>query len=282
MNETSSARSRSFWERLPLSLRAILSGFAVTLIGIYVWGAALTLRGPAQAVPITLAYLVLYLVWVSGNLPPKSTRDARRRAFRPLQLGGWGLLAALAFAVTVEAGLFLLFRFTPFPREAFRTLPALPHASPLLTWATIATGALVAGICEETGFRGYLQQPIEARHGPVLAILVSSALFTVFHLNQAWATLAMLPVIFVAGALLGLLAWAARSLVPGIIGHATMDVANFAYWWTGYVGDYSQRPISQTGIDKAFLIEAGILAAALLVFIVALVCIRRSATLPRG
>jgi len=275
MSETPSGKT-GIWSRLPISLRAIVAGFIITLIGIYPWGAAIYGLGPQKAIPATLAWLALYVIWTRGWLPPKSTQTARRTAFRKLSLTVWGLIGALAFAVAVEAGLFLLFRFVPFPREAFRTLPALPNASPVIIWASIVTGAVVAGIGEEIGLRGYMQQPIEARHGPVLAIFISSALFTAFHLNQAWATPAMLPVIFAAGVLLGLLAWTSGSLLPGIIGHAVMDVCNFAYWWTGYVGDYTQRPIAQTGMDRAFEIEVAIFAVSLIVFIVAIAALRRS------
>ncbi len=176
-------------------------------------------------------------------------------------------MAALAFAVTVEAGLLSLFRLTPFPREAFRTLQALPDASPFVSWVAIATAALVAGVGEEIGF--HMQQPIEVRHGALLAILVSSALFTAFHLNQAWATPAMLPVIFAAGALLGVLAWASGALLPGIIGHTVMDVGNFAYWWTGMIGDYDEQPISVTGEDGPFLVYLVGLIAGLVLFLLA-------------
>ena len=178
-------------------------------------------------------------------------------------------MAALAFVVTVEAGLLFLFRLTPFPREAFRTLQTFPDASPFVSWAAIATAALVAGVGEEIGFRGYMQQPIEVGHGALLAILVSSAVFTAFHLNQAWATPAMLPVIFAAGALLGVLAWASGSLLPGIIGHTVMDVGNFAYWWTGMIGDYDEQPISVTGVDRPFLVYLVGLIAGLALFLLA-------------
>jgi membrane protease YdiL (CAAX protease family) len=275
MNQPDSTSGRAFWERVPILLRAIVAGLVITLIGIYPWGVLIYGLGPERAIPITLAFLVVYLVWASGRLPPRSTHAARRIAFRSVSLNIWGIVAAIAFAVTVEAGLFVLFRVTPFPREAFRTLPALAGGSPVLVWATIVTAALVAGIGEEIGFRGYLQQPLEKRHGAFIAILVSSALFTAFHLNQAWATPAMLPVIFVAGALLGLIAWAACSLIQAIIGHAVMDVGNFVYWWTGYIGDYEERTVAESSIDRAFMIEAGIFTVAVIVLLVAIIQLRR-------
>jgi membrane protease YdiL (CAAX protease family) len=64
--------------------------------------------------------------------------------------------------------------------------------------------ATSAGICEETGFRGYVQRPIEQRHGAPVAILISSLFFMALHLNKAWATPGMVPIVFGAGVLLGL------------------------------------------------------------------------------
>jgi len=37
----------------------------------------------------------------------------------------------------------------------------------------------------------------------------------------------MIPIVFGAGALLGLLAWSSESLIPGIIGHVMMDIGLF-------------------------------------------------------
>ena len=45
---------------------------------------------------------------------------------------------------------------------------------------------MVAGICEEVGYRGYLQKPLEQRYGPVFSISITSIVFIVIHLHQAW------------------------------------------------------------------------------------------------
>lgn len=55
-----------------------------------------------------------------------------------------------------------------------------------------------AGICEETGLRGYMQRPIEQRHGAPVAILIPS-LFAALHLTKAWATPGMVPIVFGTG-----------------------------------------------------------------------------------
>ena len=114
------------------------------------------------------------------------------------------MIAAIFFAVTIHAAIVLLFRFVPFPMAAFRRgydfsfIPSLP-----LKWLAVVVSATSAGICEETGFRGYMQRPIEQRHGAPVAILVSSFFFMALHLTKGWATLGMVPIVFGAGVLLG-------------------------------------------------------------------------------
>jgi membrane protease YdiL (CAAX protease family) len=176
----------------------------------------------------------------------------------------WGVIGALFFAATIHASIVLLFRLVPFPTAAFRRgydfsfIPSL-H----LKWLAIVVSATSAGICEETGFRGYMQRPIEVRHGAPVAILISSVLFTALHLTKGWATLGMVPIILGAGVLLGLLAWSSRSLIPGMLGHVLMDIGLFAYWWTGVAGDFTARPISETGVDRQFLIACTAFAISL-------------------
>ena len=94
---------------------------------------------------------------------------------------------------------------------------------------------------------------MELSHGAPLAILISSLFFTVLHLTKGWALAGMVPIIFGAGILLGLLAWSSGSLIPCMIGHTIMDVGLFGYWWTGIAGEFTLRPIGETGVDRAFV-----------------------------
>jgi len=224
---------------------------------------------------IEAAFLSLYLWWVSGGGSPRTTQPARANAFRrgalSIKQWYWGILAALFFAVTVHASIFLLFRFVPFPASAFRHgydlsfIPTLP-----LKWLAVGVSAVSAGICEEAGFRGYMQVPIEQRYGAPLAIPISSIFFTALHLTKGWATVGMIPIVFGAGILLGLLAWASGSLLPGIIGHIAMDIGLFAYWWTGIAGDFAARPVGDTGVDGPFLIACAAFAISLFVTLFAI------------
>lgn len=254
--------------RLPVLLRAIIVGILIALIPANVWPLFLRSAGVPFAATIEMVFLGLYLWWTSGGGPPSRTRVARGIASRSSRLsltqGGWGVIAALAFAVTVHAAIVLLFRFVAFPTEAFRRgydLSSIPSLS--LKWVAVVVSALSAGICEETGFRGYMQQPIEQRHGVSVAILISSLCFMLVHLTKGWAMVGMVPIVFGAGVLLGLLAWSSGSLIPSMIGHVVMDIGLFAYWWTGIAGDFTSAPISESGIDRSFVITCVILATSL-------------------
>ena len=74
-------------------------------------------------------------------------------------------------------------------------------------------GSLVAGIAEESGFRGYMQGPIEPRHGPVIAFLVTGGLFGFAHFSHPEVTLALMPY-FLAVATLASMTRRAREAEP--------------------------------------------------------------------
>ena len=73
----------------------------------------------------------------------------------------------------------------------------------------------------------------------------------------------MVPIVFGAGVLLGVLAWSFGSLIPSMLGNVVMDIGLFAYWWIGIAGNFTARPISETGIDRSFLITCVVLGATL-------------------
>jgi len=268
-------RAPSLWIKLPISLRAILSGILIALVAANVWPLlVLRLNVPLATITETM-FLALYLWWAGGGGPPRRTQAARVRAFRSGRLSSaqwyWGVIAAIFFAVTIQASIVLLFRFVPFPMTAFRRgydfsfIPSLR-----LQWLAVVISATSAGICEETGFRGYMQRPIELQRGAPAAILISSFFFMALHLTKDWATLGMVPIIFGAGVLLGLLAWSSGSLIPGMLGHILMDIGLFAYWWTGIAGDFTARPITETGVDQPFLIACAVFSISLFMVLAAI------------
>jgi membrane protease YdiL (CAAX protease family) len=279
-NEQATGVAPSRWAKLPISLRAIASGLFLAVIALNVWPLLFAILPIPLAALAEAAFLISFLWWAGGGGPPHSTKSDRAASFRsgklPIMRWVWSLFAGLFFAVTVHASIVLLFRFVPFPLAAFRSGYdfSVIH-SQFLQWAAIVVSAFSAGICEETGFRGYLQHPIELRYGAAPAILISSLFFMSLHLVKAWAILGMVPIVFGAGVLLGLLAWSARSLLPGMIGHVVMDIGLFAYWWTGIAGDFSARTISQTGMDRPFLIAFFTFVVSLSIVVFAIYELRR-------
>jgi membrane protease YdiL (CAAX protease family) len=273
-------RAPGLWAKLPTLFRAIISGVVVALVAANVWPLfLLTLSVPLAAIAETI-FLALFLWWTAGEGPPRTTQAVRANSFRRATLSPtqwfWSVVAAVFFAATVHASIVLLFRFVPFPMAAFRRgynlsfIPSLP-----LKWLAVVVSATSAGICEETGFRGYMQRPIEQRHGAPIAILISSLFFMVVHFTKGWATLGMVPIVFGAGVLLGLLAWSSGSLIPGMIGHVLMDIGLFAYWWTGIAGDFTARPVTETGLDRPFLIACAVFAASLSIVLFSISRLRR-------
>jgi len=272
----------SLWLRLPIALRAIVSGLLIALVAANVWPLLLLSLGAPLAAIAEVIFLAFYIWWAGGGGPPLTTRTTRAAAFRCGKLSAtqwvWGIIAAVFFAATIHASIVLLFRLVTFPMASFRHGYDLSFI-PSLTWKWVAVvvSAASAGICEETGFRGYMQRPIEERSGPLVAILISSFFFMLLHLTKDWATIGMVPIVFGAGVLLGLLAWSSGSLIPCMIGHTLMDIGLFAYWWTGIAGDFTAQPISRTGVDQGFLVGCAAFGISLAVVLLAMWKLRRNA-----
>jgi membrane protease YdiL (CAAX protease family) len=264
-----------FLARVLLVLRAIVVGILVGLVAANVWPLLLLHTGVVIAAAAEAVFLCAYVWWASGGGPPLSLKQARAESFRTRKLAmpqwRWGLVAAIFFAVSVHAAIVVLFRLVPFPAQAFHAGYDFSFISSVpLRWLAVIMSAASAGICEETGFRGYMQQPIEKRHGPLIAIMISSLFFTLVHLTKGWDVIGMAPITFGAGVLLGALAWASKSLTFGMIGHTMMDVGLFAYWWTQIAGTFSQATIWRTGMDGFFFLEVSTFAVALLLTVVAI------------
>jgi membrane protease YdiL (CAAX protease family) len=119
-------------------------------------------------------------------------------------------------------------------------------------------GALVAGVVEETSFRGYLQRPIERRHGPVLSILVTGVLFGFVHFTHPEVGLVLLPYYLAVAAVYGALAYFTDSSYPSMVLHAGGNLFSavdlFARGRSEWQLSTAPAPLVwQTGPDAAFL-----------------------------
>ncbi len=262
------------WKRLPVVIRAIVTGFTVSTLGVATWMLMATTLPMPWPFILMLVFLWAYLRFFSGHWGPKLSRKNRAISFRRTKLPGrmWilSLLAAAMIVLIEQSGMVFTFRIFEFPADSF--LEEYVFVTNLPTWAAwlvVIMISLVAGISEETGFRGYMQVALEKRYSPILSIAIVSIVFVVVHLHQAWAG-SILIGIFLISVMFGSLAYYSGSLIPGIMGHFIMDVCNFSFWWTDLGGQFSRKPIHQTGIDIHFMFWLLVFVLSVILFVVLL------------
>ncbi len=139
------------------------------------------------------------------------------------------LLLSVAVGVTswgVAAGLALLTQSVLGPMPGGDTL-RIDNMSGLM--AILIPGALLAGFCEESLFRGVMQGVLY-RKGAIRAVIVTSFLFALFHVNP-WIFLAT----FFLGVVFGTLAIRTGSIVPSIAAHIVNNTLAFSvrYFYGG-------------------------------------------------
>ena len=115
----------------------------------------------------------------------------------------------------------VLGRLVSLPQQRDLDVSRYPVATVLL-WLLMS--AVVAGVVEETSFRGYMQRPIEHRHGPVVAILVTGTAFGLGHFTHPELTLVLLPYFLAVAAVYGALAHLTDSTLPSMVLHAGGNV----------------------------------------------------------
>jgi hypothetical protein len=199
---------------------------------------------------------------------------------------GFGIIALIALRLLSPSVLPVR---TPSIPISFSSLPLPTVIGALLSIVAIA------GVTEEMAFRGYMQRPLEETYGIVPAVLIVGIMFWVAHLDHG-ITLTHLPFQMSASIALGLLAYATRSLVPGMNSHAAGDFLHVPVYffhqpefawkalsarpiWEGVASTFSERLLSVfsamapknifvDGPFKAFAVIAWVLvlSAALTIF----------------
>ena len=272
LNYPSNAFGR-FWMKLPLIVRSILIGFGVATIGIGIW-IIVVMSIPLPWSIVTMGViLILYWMYFSGKWNPSNTQAFRRFCMRQLNLKRqvwiWGLGAAFFIFLFLNAIFILTFRIVEFQPEIFKTFSYINDLPTWQAWSVIFGVSMVAGICEEIGYRGYMQAPLEQKYGPIASISITSLVFVVAHLHQAWAG-GILVQIFVISFMIGYLAYSTNSLIPGIIAHVSFDIINVSYWWSDVLGNFERKPIGITGVDSHFIITISVVLLSTILFIIAI------------
>jgi membrane protease YdiL (CAAX protease family) len=95
-------------------------------------------------------------------------------------------------------------------------------AEPYLAVISIA---VIAPVVEEIVFRGFIYGGLRPRLGVTLSVLLSAAVFALAHsLSVGGSILLLGPSLFLAGVALALVYERSRSLVPGMVMHASFNL----------------------------------------------------------
>ena len=260
----------ALWQRLPVIVRAVLTGGLLAAAGTLPWALLVSLNikywsAVPWAVPPTALYLWLFWRYVRGAGWPRSTSEARRALARanPVRDEMWGMaiFAGLLGIVVVLLLQTVMSRLVTIPEQRDIDPSQYPVMTVLL-WVLMS--AAVAGVVEETSFRGYLQGPIERRHGPVIAILITGLLFGFLHFTHPEVTIVLLPFYLAVAAVYGTLAYLTNSILPSMVLHAGGNVfAAFDLFarghseWQGLGEGARAKLIWETGTDAAFWASVG-------------------------
>jgi len=264
-------RIKHAWQKTPIIIRSILLGFIISTAGVLSW----TLIGSLIPLPwsfiLMLGILWLYISFLSGKWKPAQNMSFRKENFRLVKLSGkswWLSLTASVLIVLIEqSGLVITFRLIEFPAETFaREYAFLKQVPAWAGWLYIIMISLVAGVAEETGFRGYMQVPLEKKYSRAISISIVSVIFVLVHLHQAWSGPILVHIFFIS-VLFGTIASYSGSLIPGILAHFIMDICNFSFWWSDLGGQFDRQAISVSGADIHFILWLTVFAVTLISFV---------------
>ena len=253
------------WLRLPVLPRAVLVGLAVAAAGTVPWAALVSaniryLSAVPWAVPVMAAYLWwFWWYFVNGSGWPGSTAVSRRTSARANRLPdeAWvpALFAGMRGLTSVLLLQGLLGRLVTLPHQRDLDVSQYPVPTVFL-W--LLMGAVVAGVAEETSFRGYLQRPIERRHGPLIAIMITGTLFAFVHFTHPQVGLVLLPYYIAVAAVYGGLAYVTDSTLPSMVLHAGGNMLSILDLLARGRSEWQlttapQPSVWQAGVDAAFL-----------------------------
>lgn len=241
--------------------RAIFIGVAVVLAATIPRNLlfALNLRHFANvpwAVPLIGIYLWFFWKYLKGT-------DERRRLLRanavPVRVWFWALTAGLLGIIALDLALNIVNRFIVLPEQPF---PDLAGVSKFTVLSLLLAAAPIAGLIDESAFRGYMQGMIEERCGLPLAILITGTVFAIVHLNF---TPILWPYCVALATVYGVTTSRTNSILPAMVLHTLGNMySSFHLWlwgnaeWQATPGPPSHGWDSGASIALASLIAAGL------------------------
>jgi len=259
----------SLWHRLPVIIKAITSGILPAVVGTVTW--VLLVEANLNLFPdvpwsLIPAAIFLWILWryLRGEWWPKSTSEIRKKNLRANPLSG-EVWASAIFAGILGLTALLLFmrvmnRMVRLPQQHLTAADNIPKVT---LFFLLLMGSAVAGVVEEAAFRGYMQGPIEKRHGPVIAILITGILFGFAHFSHPETTILLMPFYTGVAVIYGMMAYLTNSILPGMLLHAVGDVFGGLDLVTRGQSEWqtAAKPetlIWETGADESFWISCAI------------------------
>jgi membrane protease YdiL (CAAX protease family) len=255
--------------------RAVIVGMAILLAGTIPRNAlfAANLRfGPQVPWSVLLVAVYLWFFWryLRGEGPPKETAEERRRSLRsnrlPVSVWRWALMAGGLGIVALVLALRVANRLVVLPPQELPDFGQVPRSTIVVL---LFAAAPVAGIVEESAFRGYMQRPIELEWGLVPAILLSGTMFAVAHLDF---TLVLWPYYIAVSAIYGTVTYLTQSIQPAIVLHTAGNTySNLDLWLHGHAEwqapSGGAEMIWNLGPDRPFVLTGAALVVVSVVMI---------------
>ena len=221
------------------------AGFAISSLELPV--SPLYLSGALSLISFGLL-MWLGLVWT--RLPILDSIDPSQvspRAYIASVIGALGLLVTVSAITTLISPLI--------PEQDLIVLENIVQSGDRL--AQLIVIVFVAGIAEELFFRGLLLRGLLRSINPIVALVISSALFSILHLN--WA---QIPGTFLLGFGFGLLVYVTGSIIPAIVAHMANNA--IALWLTRLA---ESLPEDIAGSEAVESVGAGELAYSILLYL---------------
>lgn len=241
---------RDAWRVLLLSLGFFLGAqVAIASLGVILWAMEANIR---DFLRLDWLLVVNVLLTTIALLTPVFSQGRRKRwmwrqALRWRPLPWWIALevtfATLALNLAVSQGILWVLSM-PFFQQARESsygelLEAIAHhqGMPLLLVAAVMLQALP----EELTFRGVVQQGLERRLSPSVAIGLTSLFFALFHLNPLQA-LSVLP----TSLFWGWVVFRTQSIIPTVVAHALQNgLTAMALSFPSLAGQGDGSPLAQ-------------------------------------